>query len=232
MWRNIFGHAIFQIIILALCIFLVPGTLTENYWMACSTPVKDISKCESWNPFYANELMVNKNYVAVWKKRNLSFEKYDPKLLQDFNCYYSEKKAEDDSWADYTKKCDEYWKEITKGDKSKVIYPLDAESQDPTQKMLHYTIIFQVFVFMQIFNLINSRKIGEELNVFSHFFNNKWFIIIFLTTIVIQCVLVELGGSAVKTYPLNLNQNIICLSIGALELFWGLILKFLPIKWF
>lgn len=125
-------------------------------------------------------------------------------MLKDFNCYYSAKDAEDDSWADYTKKCDEYWKEITK-DKSKVIYPQDAKSQDPTQKMLHYTIIFQVFVFMQIFNLINSRKIGEELNVFSHFFNNKWFIIIFVTTIIIQCVLVELGGSAVKTYPLNLN---------------------------
>lgn len=51
--------------------------------------------------------------------------------------------------------------------------------------MLHYTIIFQVFVFMQIFNLINSRKIGDEKNVFSHFFNNKYFIIIFILTILI-----------------------------------------------
>ena len=42
--------------------------------------------------------------------------------------------------------------------------------------MLHYTLIFQVFVFMQIFNLINSRKIGEgEYNVFANFFNNKYF---------------------------------------------------------
>lgn len=32
MWRNIFGHAFFQILILALLIFLVPGTLTHNYW--------------------------------------------------------------------------------------------------------------------------------------------------------------------------------------------------------
>lgn len=71
--------------------------------------------------------------------------------------------------------------------------------------MLHYTIIFQVFVFMQIFNLINSRKIGDELNVFAGFFNNIWFIIIFVLTIIIQCVLVELGGNAVKTYPLNLK---------------------------
>jgi hypothetical protein len=86
---------------------------------------------------------------------------------------------------------------------------------------------------MQIFNLINSRKIGKgELNVFAGFFDNKWFIMIFIATIVIQCVLVELGGSAVKTYPLNNTHNLICLGIGALELVWGLILKFLPIGWF
>ena len=103
---------------------------------------------------------------------------------------------------------------------------------EPTQKMLHYTIIFQVFVFMQIFNLINSRKINQELNVFAGFFNNFWFIAIFVLTIAIQCVLVELGGNAVKTFPLNLQQNLICLAIGALELVWGFILKFLPLKWF
>lgn len=70
------------------------------------------------------------------------------------------------------------------------------------------------------------------MNVFSGFFNNKWFIIIFVLTIVIQCVLVELGGQAVKTYPLNMQQNLICLGIGAFELVWGLILKFLPLGWF
>lgn len=81
--------------------------------------------------------------------------------------------------------------------------------------------------------MINSRKIGEgEINVFANFFNNKFFIIIFVLTILIQCALVELGGTAVKTYPLDLNQNLICLALGFLELPWGLVLKFLPLKWF
>lgn len=102
-----------------------------------------------------------------------------------------------------------------------------------TQKMLHYTLIFQVFVFMQIFNLINSRKIEEgEVNVFKNFFNNQWFIIIFLLTIIIQCCLVELGGTAVKTYKLDLKQNFICLAIGATELIWGVVIKQMPIGWF
>lgn len=70
--------------------------------------------------------------------------------------------------------------------------------------MLHYTIVFQVFVFLQIFNLINARKIGDdEMNVFKGFFDNKMFIIVFVLTIVIQCLLIEVGGQAVKTWPLN-----------------------------
>jgi len=99
--------------------------------------------------------------------------------------------------------------------------------------MLHYTIVFQVFVFLQIFNLINARKIGDgEFNVFSGFFNNKMFIIVLFLTIIIQCLLVEVGGAAVKTWPLNLTQNIICLSIGFLSLVWGFILKFIPLRFF
>lgn len=44
--------------------------------------------------------------------------------------------------------------------------------------------------------------------------------------------MVELGGTAVKTYALNLNQNLICLAFGFTELPWGLLLKFMPLKWF
>jgi len=45
-------------------------------------------------------------------------------------------------------------------------------------------------------------------------------------------VLVEIGGRIVKTYPLNLTQNGICLAVGSGELIWGLFLKFLPLSLF
>jgi hypothetical protein len=38
------------------------------------------------------------------------------------------------------------------------------------------TFIFNVFVILQIFNLINCRKIEEELNVFQNILNSSWFI--------------------------------------------------------
>ena len=41
---------------------------------------------------------------------------------------------------------------------------------------LHFTFIFQSFVFMQVFNQINARKLFEgEFNVFEGIFKNKMF---------------------------------------------------------
>ena len=34
--------------------------------------------------------------------------------------------------------------------------------QEPTDRLVLYTIIFQVFIFMQLFNLINSRKVNTR----------------------------------------------------------------------
>lgn len=61
-----------------------------------------------------------------------------------------------------------------------------------------YTLVFQVFVFMQVFNSINARKLENELNVFAGFFNNPLFLVITIFTILVQVVLVEYGGSPVS----------------------------------
>jgi len=139
MWRNVFGHAIFQIIVLALCIFIVPGNLTEDYWAACTKPVADISKCESWNPFYTNEVMVNSEYRKTWKARKLTKEKYDQVLLKDYNCFYGEDEALETGNVWDAAACDTYYNGLTP---ATMHYPENAESLAPTQKMLHYTIIF------------------------------------------------------------------------------------------
>lgn len=50
----------------------------------------------------------------------------------------------------------------------------------------HYTIVFNTFVLMQIFNELNARKIHGERNVFDGVFNNPIFCSIVLGTLVIQ----------------------------------------------
>jgi magnesium-transporting ATPase (P-type) len=55
----------------------------------------------------------------------------------------------------------------------------------------HFTIFFNAFVFMQVFNEINSRKLkASELNVFANFFNNSIFFLVVVFTIIVQIVLV------------------------------------------
>uniref|UniRef100_A0A8C5KIU7 Calcium-transporting ATPase n=1 Tax=Jaculus jaculus TaxID=51337 RepID=A0A8C5KIU7_JACJA len=49
----------------------------------------------------------------------------------------------------------------------------------------HYTIVFNTFVLMQLFNEINARKIHGERNVFEGIFNNVIFCTIVLGTFVI-----------------------------------------------
>jgi Ca2+ transporting ATPase len=36
----------------------------------------------------------------------------------------------------------------------------------------HFTIVFNVFVFMQIFNMINASKINDEKNIFEGILTN------------------------------------------------------------
>ena len=84
----------------------------------------------------------------------------------------------------------------------KQLFDLEYTDKDPfyievngvnvgTAKTMHYTLIFHTFVFMQVFNEINSRKLGvKEYNVFAGFFNNALFLFIILCTIAIQCTLV------------------------------------------
>lgn len=101
------------------------------------------------------------------------------------------------------------------------------------EKGVHYTLIFNTFVFMQVFNEINARKLKpDEWNVFENFFNNGLFLFILLFTIFIQVVLVQYGGATFKTSPLNAEQHIACIVIGAFSLIIGLLSRLVPVHLF
>ena len=68
----------------------------------------------------------------------------------------------------------------------------------------HMSWIFQLFVFMQIWNMICAKKIHDELNVFTGVFDNAMFLIIWLIIVVGQ-VLISLSGSFFKIHPAGLS---------------------------
>ena len=94
----------------------------------------------------------------------------------------------------------------------------------------HFTIFFNIFVYMQVFNSINARKLQkDELNVFTGIMGNWLYILIQSIIFGGQIILVTFGGRAVRTHALSLKQHIDCLLISSMTLVWGFFVKLLPI---
>ncbi|KRX80442.1 Plasma membrane calcium-transporting ATPase 3 [Trichinella sp. T6] len=96
---------------------------------------------------------------------------------------------------------------------------------EPTQ---HFTIIFNTFVLMTMFNMFNSRKIHDERNIFDRVGKNPLFSIIWISCVVLQIVIVEFGGYALSTVSLTLVQWLWCLFLGISVLLWGQLIISIP----
>nr|XP_006529789.1 plasma membrane calcium-transporting ATPase 4 isoform X2 [Mus musculus] len=94
----------------------------------------------------------------------------------------------------------------------------------------HYTIVFNTFVLMQLFNEINARKIHGEKNVFAGVYRNIIFCTVVLGTFFCQIMIVELGGKPFSCTSLTMEQWMWCLFIGIGELLWGQVISAIPTK--
>ncbi|KAM4583213.1 plasma membrane calcium-transporting ATPase 2-like isoform 3-T3 [Fundulus diaphanus] len=92
----------------------------------------------------------------------------------------------------------------------------------------HYTIVFNVFVMMQLFNEINARKIHGERNVFEGIYRNPIFCSVVLGTFALQIIIVQFGGKPFSCAPLTIDQWLWCVFIGIGELLWGQLISAVP----
>ncbi|KAM3833828.1 plasma membrane calcium-transporting ATPase 1-like isoform 2-T2 [Diretmus argenteus] len=92
----------------------------------------------------------------------------------------------------------------------------------------HYTIVFNTFVLMQLFNEINARKIHGERNVFDGMFNNPIFCSIVSGTFVIQIIIVQFGGKPFSCVSLSADQWLWCVFLGVGCLLWGQLVSTIP----
>lgn len=104
------------------------------------------------------------------------------------------------------------------------VHGRDSGHNDPPTE--HYTVIFNTFVLMQIFNELNSRKLYGEYNTLSGIQNNAWFIVIVVGTLAAQTLIVQAGGIALSVSPLNGTQWAWCLLFGVLSLPWQYVINF------
>jgi len=99
---------------------------------------------------------------------------------------------------------------------------------DPDQRTTLGTIVFNSFVFMQVFNEINCRNVTRDLNVFRNIHKNYIFLSIVVITIIVQFIIAQYGNIAFQTDGLNWWQWLVCLLVGVFSLPIGFLIRLIP----
>ena len=93
----------------------------------------------------------------------------------------------------------------------------------------HFTIIFNAFVFCQVFNEFNAREIGDKFDPTRSLSKSPMFLCVIFFTVVAQWLIVEFGGDFTQTQPLTLEEWKITVGLGAISLPVGFFMRLIPV---
>jgi calcium-translocating P-type ATPase len=93
----------------------------------------------------------------------------------------------------------------------------------------HSTLIFNAFIFCQIFNELNARVIGDDKNMLQGILTNIPFLCVFVLSSACQIFMVFVGDEFVKTTPLSGTNFIITIIIGSSSLIIGFLSRFIKV---
>jgi P-type Ca2+ transporter type 2C len=110
-----------------------------------------------------------------------------------------------------------------------LVFQFKGQQMFGVSEKVNNTIIFNTFVFSQVFNEFNSRKL-EKKNVFEGILQNKMFLAIIAITIILQVLMVELLRRFAGTQMLNWQQWGICIGVAAITWPLGWLIKFIPVN--
>ncbi|PLW48503.1 hypothetical protein PCASD_04243 [Puccinia coronata f. sp. avenae] len=113
----------------------------------------------------------------------------------------------------------------------KQILGLDSPSDEATRIQFddeHKTLVFNAFVFCQIFNQFNARVLDRSFNVFHGIQRNYYFMVIFLIMLGGQILIVEVGGAAFQVTSIGWRDWLISVIIGLISLPLGVLIKLVP----
>ena len=90
------------------------------------------------------------------------------------------------------------------------------------------TIVFNTFVWMQVFNQFNCRRLDNKLNIFEGIHRNFFFIGINIIMFAGQVLIVFVGGEAFQIKRINGAQWAICILCALPCLLWAIVLRYIP----
>ena len=90
------------------------------------------------------------------------------------------------------------------------------------------TIVFNTFVWMQIFNEFNNRRLDNKLNIFEGVHRNAFFIVINIIMVAGQVMIIFVGGAAFQIKRIDGTQWAICILCALPCLLWAVVLRYIP----
>ncbi|EDR08465.1 Ca-transporting ATPase [Laccaria bicolor S238N-H82] len=90
------------------------------------------------------------------------------------------------------------------------------------------TLVFNAFVFAQIFNSVNSRRLDNKLNIFEGILKNRYFLVITFIEIVVQVLIVFVGGAAFQVTHIPGREWGISIALGVVSIPLGVLVRCLP----
>lgn len=94
----------------------------------------------------------------------------------------------------------------------------------------HMTIIFNVFVLLQVTNEFNARILDNSLNVLKGLTRAPMFLAIIVITSVVQYIGVTFAGTLMHTVPLNAREWRQCILVSIMPLPLGFLLRMIPVR--
>ncbi|XP_058081712.1 calcium-transporting ATPase 10, plasma membrane-type-like [Magnolia sinica] len=98
----------------------------------------------------------------------------------------------------------------------------------PDSDLILNTLIFNSFVFCQVFNEISSREM-EKIDVFKGILKNYVFVGVLSSTVVFQVIIIEFLGSFANTTPLTFSQWFFSIFVGFLGMPIAAAIKMIPV---
>jgi len=93
----------------------------------------------------------------------------------------------------------------------------------------HNTAVFNTFIFLVIWNKLHAAKIHDELdNVFTELTVNMLALGILTGIVVLQILIVEVGGQVFQTVPQNWDQWLVAIALGFTSIPLGYLVKLIP----
>eukprot|EP00879_Flechtneria_rotunda_P002036 GHRR01002214.1.p1 GENE.GHRR01002214.1~~GHRR01002214.1.p1 ORF type:complete len:850 (+),score=231.92 GHRR01002214.1:2125-4674(+) len=217
MFKHILAQGVYQIFWMFLFLYGVPQFLSQQYGYtpACSFYTKDNS--QYCNTIAVQELKLSgasaTQYCGAITAQCTSGVPVTPQLLCGAGV------ADCQAYKDYSA--------------LKIALDQHLAEQHDEDFLKVASLLFNTFIFAQIFNLINSRRINDEYNVFEGLNTSTLFLAILGFIIFCQVMIINFLGMFFHIQPLHWQEWLVTVAIGGGAMIWSLIVRFISrnISW-